>query len=44
LAVIPHELKLVRDQNRAAARAPEAPRVALSGLLARLRPPDRTQE
>lgn len=43
MAVIPHELKLIREQNRAAARAPDAPGAALSGLLARLRPPDRSQ-
>jgi len=39
LPVIPHEVKLVREQNRAAAQAPEAAGTTLSNLLARLRPP-----
>jgi carbon storage regulator len=41
LPVIPHEVKLVREQNRAAARAPGPSGTTLSNLLTRLRPPDR---
>ena len=44
MAVIPHELKLIREQNRAAARAPGTSAAALSSLLARLRPADRSEE
>jgi carbon storage regulator len=40
MAVIPHEVKLIREQNRAAARPPGSPGATLSSLLARLRPPD----
>jgi carbon storage regulator len=39
LPVIPHEVKLVREQNRAAARAPGPSGTTLSNLLASLRPP-----
>jgi len=40
MPVIPHEVKLVREQNRAAAQAPQPSVAAISGLLAGLRPPD----
>jgi carbon storage regulator len=41
--VIPHEVKLVREQNRAAARSPGPSGATISGLLARLRPSDRSE-
>jgi len=44
LAVIPHEVKLIREQNRAAAQAPGPSGAALSRLLERFRPPDRSHE
>lgn len=44
MPVIPHEVKLVRDQNRAAARAPQPSGATLSSLLARLRQVDGTKE
>jgi carbon storage regulator len=39
MPVIPYEVKLVGEQNRAAARAPQPSAAALSGLLARLPKP-----
>jgi carbon storage regulator len=39
MAVIPHEVKLIREQNRAAARAPGPSAAVLSRPVECLRPP-----